>query len=132
MNNLFKKNNYRNGTSVVKKIRRPCEYTFKAKTQKNKPTKYTNNRVSTYEHSPKTAKYNNTKNCIIDLAITNAKKKQDIADKSADTKTYCRQNDLHSQSFNLQSKGHNTARCDYKPGQRRSPTEKSQLPINLF
>lgn len=60
------------------------------------------------------------------------KKKQDIADKSADTKTYCRQNDLHSQSFNLQSKGHNTARCDYKPGQRRSPTEKSQLPINLF
>jgi len=35
--------------------------------------------VNTYEHSPKTAKYNNTKNCIIDLAIANAKKKNKIS-----------------------------------------------------
>ena len=74
----------------------------------------------------KRQKYNNAKNCIIDLTIANAKKKQDIADKSADTKTYWRQNDLHSQSFNLQSKGHQYRTIRLQTGQRRSSTEKYQ------
>ena len=54
----------------------------------------------------KMPKYNNTKNCITDLAITNQKTKQTTQEKVQTSKTSTIKTRAHAQSCNLQAKVH--------------------------
>ena len=89
---------------LVQKIRQSIIYMHNTKTQKNQPTKHTNNRVHTYERNPKNAKIQQCKKLYHWFGNYKSNKKQNSAGKSANIKKSECETIVHVWPCSLQAK----------------------------